>query len=40
VKGGKAPLSLAPALVLHEADGRFTEAVAVMHAGATLPGLG
>jgi tRNA1(Val) A37 N6-methylase TrmN6 len=40
VKGGKAPLSLAPALVLHEADGRFTEAVAVMHAAPTLPALG
>jgi tRNA1(Val) A37 N6-methylase TrmN6 len=37
VKGGKAPLSLAPALVLHEADGRFTEAVAAMHAGPALP---
>jgi tRNA1(Val) A37 N6-methylase TrmN6 len=40
VKGGKAPLSLAPALVLHEADGRFTEAVAVMHAAPTLSALG
>jgi tRNA1(Val) A37 N6-methylase TrmN6 len=40
VKGAKAPLSLAPALVLHKADGRFTEAVAVMHAAPTLPALG
>ena len=37
VKGGKAPLALAPALVLHEADGRFTAAVAAIHAGAPLP---
>jgi tRNA1(Val) A37 N6-methylase TrmN6 len=34
VKGGKAPLSLAPALVLHEADGSFTAAAAAIHAGA------
>jgi tRNA1(Val) A37 N6-methylase TrmN6 len=36
VKGGKAPLSLAAAFVLHGADGRFTEAVAAMHAGSGL----
>jgi tRNA1(Val) A37 N6-methylase TrmN6 len=33
VKGGKAPLSLGPALVLHEADGSFTSAAAAIHAG-------
>jgi hypothetical protein len=37
VKGGKAPLSLAPVLVLHAADGGFTDAAAAMHASSGLP---
>ncbi|KMO38298.1 tRNA1(Val) (adenine(37)-N6)-methyltransferase [Methylobacterium aquaticum] len=33
VRGSRAPFTLAPALVLHGPDGRFTEQVAAMHRG-------
>jgi tRNA1(Val) A37 N6-methylase TrmN6 len=37
-KGGRAPCRILPGLVLHEADGRFTEAAeAVLRHGAPLP---
>jgi tRNA1(Val) A37 N6-methylase TrmN6 len=37
VKGARGPLSVAPSLVLHEADGSFTPEVAAMHVAATEP---
>lgn len=36
VKGSRAPLSLLPPLVLHEADGRFTARAAALHRGEAL----
>jgi tRNA1(Val) A37 N6-methylase TrmN6 len=38
VKGSRAPLCLAPPLVLHGADGRFTPEAAAIHGGASLSG--
>ncbi len=35
-KGSRAPLSFAPALVVHEADGRFTALVDAIHRGEAL----
>lgn len=41
VKGGRAPLVLAPGLVLHEADGRYRPEIdAVLREGAALPASG
>jgi tRNA1(Val) A37 N6-methylase TrmN6 len=36
VKGSKAPLKLAPALVLHESDGRLTPLADAIHRGEGL----
>jgi tRNA1(Val) A37 N6-methylase TrmN6 len=36
VKGSKAPLSIAPALILHEADGRLTAEADAIHRGGAL----
>ncbi len=36
VKGSKAPLRIAPALVLHEADGRLTAEADAIHRGERL----
>jgi tRNA1(Val) A37 N6-methylase TrmN6 len=36
VKGSKAPLSIAPALILHRADGRLTDEVDAIHRGEAL----
>jgi tRNA1(Val) A37 N6-methylase TrmN6 len=33
IRGGKAPLQLLPGLVLHEADGRFTQHAEALHRG-------
>ncbi|MGX7708277.1 tRNA1(Val) (adenine(37)-N6)-methyltransferase [Methylobacterium sp. Gmos1] len=37
VRGSRAPFALAPALVLHGPDGRFTERVEAMHRGEVAP---
>ena len=36
VKGSKAPLRIAPALILHEADGRLTAEADAIHRGEKL----
>ncbi|KMO44772.1 methyltransferase [Methylobacterium tarhaniae] len=36
VRGSRAPFTLAPALVLHGPDGRFTQRVEAMHRGGTV----
>ena len=36
VKGSKAPLRIAPALILHEADGRLTAEADAIHLGEAL----
>ena len=33
VKGSRAPFSIMPGLILHEADGRFTEQAEALHRG-------
>ncbi len=37
-KGSRAPLRIAPAFVLHEADGRFTPEAEAVHRGETVLG--
>jgi tRNA1(Val) A37 N6-methylase TrmN6 len=36
VKGSKAPLRIAPALILHQADGRLTAEADAIHRGEAL----
>ena len=36
MKGSKAPLRIAPALILHEADGRLTSEADAIHRGEAL----